>query len=689
MHAVDWTIVLVMLSVLAAIAIGGRMLMKDVAGYLAAGRSAGRYLLTVSATASMVGAISIIGFFEQNQEAGFVLQWWEPLVSVAMVLAMLTGWVIYRFRQTRCLTLAEFFERRYSRRFRIFAGLVAFASGMLNFGIFPSVGARFFLYFCGLPDVVVVAGVEVSLFVTIMIILLATSLAIVLLGGQVCVLLTDFLQGAFTNVSFVVLTVFMLWLVDWSQVAEVLMSTEPGVSKVNPFDTSDVQDFNYKYFLIGLIGYLYARMAWQGTQAYNASARSAHEAKMGAVLYIWNDIGKMLFTTVVPVLVFVLLHHADWGRVQVGVQETAGLIESDQIRSQMLVPMTLREVLPVGLRGMMAAMMLGAFISTHTTYMHSWSSIFIQDVVLPLRSKKSGLSQRAQLRLLRGAACGVAMFALIFSTFVLHVEAVLLYFAATGAIFVGWSGAVIIGGLYWRYGTARSAWVAAIAGILLVVAGLVLQQANQVWRDDGVAFFGLLNWLGQTRAESLAASVEHALPNGQQLWGWAMVVCSVLYVAAAFPFRRRFDLDRLLHRGAYRDDRAPAATPAAPSRWSAALRMVGVTEEFTRRDRWLYVVTIAFNGAWIGVLAIGSAFVGWHVLVQDGNVRDLDSAWIRFWQIKIWIMVAVSATVTVWLMIGGFRNVIQLLRALRLRDVSEHDTGIVSEQPSNFDEDHA
>jgi SSS family solute:Na+ symporter len=77
------------------------------------------------------------------------MSWWGLTMSVIVLLVTVSGWVIYRFRQTRCLTLAEFFERRYSRRFRVFAGLIVFLAGLLNFGIFPSVGARFFIHFCG------------------------------------------------------------------------------------------------------------------------------------------------------------------------------------------------------------------------------------------------------------------------------------------------------------------------------------------------------------------------------------------------------------------------------------------------------------------------------------------------------------------------------------------------------------
>jgi len=39
------------------------------------------------------------------------------------LLMTLTGWVVYRFREMRSLTLAQFFEMRYSRNFRVFAGM--------------------------------------------------------------------------------------------------------------------------------------------------------------------------------------------------------------------------------------------------------------------------------------------------------------------------------------------------------------------------------------------------------------------------------------------------------------------------------------------------------------------------------------------------------------------------------------
>ena len=152
MLTIDWLIILAVLLVLTVAAVRTRRYASSVAGFLAAERCGGRYLITVANNAAMVGVISLVWFFEQNFDVGFTTMWWQLMEGPALVVMALSGWVYYRYRQTRALTLAQFLEARYGRGFRVLAGLVAFAAGIINFGIFPAVGARFFIAMWGLPE---------------------------------------------------------------------------------------------------------------------------------------------------------------------------------------------------------------------------------------------------------------------------------------------------------------------------------------------------------------------------------------------------------------------------------------------------------------------------------------------------------------------------------------------------------
>jgi len=459
----DWAIVVAVYVILIAGVLYSKRYMRSVADFLAAGRTAGRYLISVSAGIAGIGAITIVGNLEMNFEAGFAMSWWGLSMGLVLLVLAVSGWVIYRFRSTRSLTLPEFFERRYSRNFRIASGAVCFVSGLINFAIFPSVGARFFIYFVGLPEEFTVFGTTFETFPVTMFVLLATSLWFVFAGGQVTVIFTDFLQGLFANVVFIVIPVYLLLVVGWDRLASVLVDQPPGKSLVNPFDTAYIPDFNFGYFLIGVFGILLRGLGWQGEQAYNVSATSAHEAKMGGVLAMWRGMPMGLMMLLVPILAAVVMQHPDFTSTANAVTEQLGGIEHVAVQKQLQTPLVLTRLLPAGLMGMLAAMMLAAFISTHDTYLHSWGSIFIQDVVMPFRAEP--LDPRTHLMVLRFSYFGVALFAFYFSWHYVPAEAILLFFAITGAIFAGWAGIVTIGGLYWRWGNTWGAWAALSVGV--------------------------------------------------------------------------------------------------------------------------------------------------------------------------------------------------------------------------------
>ena len=659
----DWLIVVVMLAVMIAGVLFSRGYVRSVADFLAAGRTAGRYLLSVAGGIAGLGAISIVRDLEMNYIAGFSMAWWGLDMALVVMLVTVSGWVIYRFRQTRCLTLAEFFERRYSRRFRVFAGIIVFVAGTVNFGIFPAVGARFFIHFCGIPEAVSILGITISMFPVVMILLLGIALFFVFTGGHIAVIITDFLQGLFVNVIFLVIVVYLLSVVSFDDLFSTLRTVpEKGASLVNPFKTSHIEDFNFWFHLIGLIGFLYAAMSWQGTQAYNVSAKSAHEAKMGGVLGMWRGFPQGIFLLLVPMLIYTVMHHVSYTADGAVVSEALsgvgeGLPERAQetVQNQMRGPLALAYLLPAGLVGAFAAVMLAAFVSTHDTYLHSWGSVFVQDIVMPLRKKP--LTPKQHMLFLRLAIVGVAVVIFFWSMFFQQSEAIALYFAITGAIFAGGSGAVIIGGLYTRWGTTRAAWGALLTGSSLAVGRIVLRIPDReavAGIGDGFVTDGLL-WFYDL--------------NGQECWGLTMGVAVVVYVVFSFVGKRqRFDLDRLLHRGEYEVfDETQAVKAPASKGW----RLLGMGREFTKGDQALYLVTYAWTGIWTLVFVVGT--------IYNLNHDVSDSSWVSYWRTFVLIQIGMSAIVIVWFTIGGAYDLREMFRLLRSRQRDSADDGFVRE----------
>ena len=192
---IDWLIVALVLAGMIYSVSMTKGLMKSVTDFLSAGRTAGRYVLSVSSGVAGLGAISIVMFMEMGFVAGFALSWWGLSQGIIILAITMSGWVIYRFRMTRSLTLAQFFEKRYSRNFRIFAGIIAFFAGIINFGIFPAVGAQFFINYCGLPE----SFLGIPMYPLVMILLLGVALYFVYTGGQIAVIIADFFQGVFVT----------------------------------------------------------------------------------------------------------------------------------------------------------------------------------------------------------------------------------------------------------------------------------------------------------------------------------------------------------------------------------------------------------------------------------------------------------------------------------------------------------
>src|SRR5262245_24821143 len=167
MHLIDWLIVGVLLVTLFVAALSTARYTTSVSSFLAASRCGRRYLIAMALAMAGTGVTTLVYWFQIYYEAGFPAYWWSSLTEPALIVIALSGWIVYRYRQTRAMTLAQFFEMRYSRNFRVFAGFIAFVSGIINFGIYPAVGSRFLIALAGLPHSLSIAGLQVSTFIAL------------------------------------------------------------------------------------------------------------------------------------------------------------------------------------------------------------------------------------------------------------------------------------------------------------------------------------------------------------------------------------------------------------------------------------------------------------------------------------------------------------------------------------------
>jgi SSS family solute:Na+ symporter len=272
--------------------------------------------------------------------------------------------------------------------------------------------------------------------------------------------------------------------------------------------------------------------------------------------------------------------------------------------------------------GVFASILLLGIFGGDSTHLHSWSGIFVQDLIVPLR--KRPLTPKGHIRVLRLAIIGVALFAFCFGALFQQTEYIFMWWAVTQAIFVGGAGAAIIGGLYWKKGTAPAAYAAMIAGVVLSLGGIVLRQIYPDFPLNGVeiAFYGMF------------------------------AAVAIYVVVSLLTCKEDHDMDRLLHRGRYavKTDLPEAESEPRPP---LIIRIIGIGKEFTKWDKVIAVGLFAWTMIWVVVLIIGSAWNAFFPLS--------DEFWASYWHfVGIGIPVFLCFVTAIWFTSGGVRDIRQL-----------------------------
>jgi len=648
----DWTVIGVLVALLVWAAIYSKRLTRSVSDYLAANRCAGRYLLTLADGMAGFGVVSLVARFEQFYEAGFGAFWWTMILTPLYTIAALSGWVAYRYRETRALTMAELFERRYSRRFRVFAGSLCWISGLFNYGIFPMVTTNLLINLFGFEESFLLMGFSVSTRAVMMLGLLSVAVYLALAGGMITIMVTDFIQSQALFVALLATGAVMVFNFDWEVVSEGLLSAPSGRSRINPFDQELLNSFNLFFFSVIAFKVFYNSLGWQGGQGYFAAARTPHEFRMSRILGEWRNGVITLVMLIVPICAFVFFSHPEFAAGAAEVSHSLEGITEERLISQFAAPAMLIYLLPPGLLGLFTVALIFAAVSTDDTQLHSWGSILIQDIVMPLRKKK--FTPEMHMKALRWAVIGVAVFAFFWSMYFPLRDHVMMYMLATGTIYLGGSGAVIIGGLYWRRSTTAGAWCAMTVGAVVGLVGILAQ-----------AFWPSLTMFHGWREVFPYSGVQIGLTS---------------YVASVFIFvtvslltcKEPFNLEKLLNRGPYavkEDVTESAKKQLAVPVWQ---RRMGVNTNFTRGDKIIYFSQISWTSFWLLAFITGT--------VIGVTVGISNHAWLGWWRFVLALSMSVGVVTIVWFMIGGIRDFRDLVRRLKAERPDETDDGWVSEE---------
>lgn len=744
---IDWCITIIPMAALIWMAFYSRRYARGVVDYLAAGRIAGRYVISVGDLTAGLSVITLVAGCEQNYQTGFAVGFWGAITAPVGVFIALTGYCMYRWRETRCLSMGQFLEMRYgSKFFRVFCATLRTIAEMVTNAIGPAIATNFFIYYLGLPHKIMICGVNLPCYAIIVALCLILALMFILPGGRISLLITDCVQGLLCYPVFVVIVGYIILNFSWTyDIAPVMWNRVPGQSFMNPYDVSELRDFNIFALIVSLCGSVLNRAGWIGNDTSGA-AKTPHEQKMAGVLGSWRNgfSWMMILLLAIVVIVFMTSPHFvgknrfDTNSTEIRQELSAKVLEEaipndealrakiiakvkevpsrvtqeyidspnsqqknldtpyfDTVRQelgdtpegryqfqkfrslyqQMMMPTVVAKIFPVGMLGLFCLLMVMLLISTDDSRIFNASSTLMQDVILPMF--KGHLPQAKHLLYLRLMTIGVAVFFLIVSLFFAQLDYINMFTTIMCSLWLGGAGPIMVFGLYSRFGNLTGAWCAIIFGSGTSLAGLILQRT---WALTVYPFLEKMGWVEGLNNFLVTVSspfnpwIEWSMDpvkfpiNSFEIYFISMILSVGGYVIGSYLTYKPYDLDKLLHRGKYADGPEPVK-----EKWTLRnifSKIIGITPEYTRGDR-IIAYSVFFYSV---VYSVGIIFFG--IVIWNAIWPWPHSWWtVKFFITTLLIPGIVGVISTVWFMIGGSIDAIQLFRDLKKRVEDPNDNG--------------
>ncbi len=757
MSWIDWLIVIVPITLVVGLAWYAKRYARGVVDYLAAGRLAGRYVICVGDVVAGLSVITLVAGVERNYQTGYGVGFWNLILAPVGIVLALTGFCNYRWRQTRCLSKGQFIELRYgSKSFRIITAAISSIAEAVTNAIGPAIAANFFIYYLDLPRWIHIFGFSVPTYGVLVTICLVLALLIIWPAGRVSLLITDCCQGLLSYPIFVLIVGFIFLNFSWGMdIAPVMADRASGQSFIDPYDISQLRDFNLFALVVSLTSTIMNRASWIGNDTSN-TGRTPHEQKMAGILGSWRNGMAYVMILVVAVMIISFMNSANFSgtntrfntnnneiRKVLSVKVMEQVVEDPVRRSeinakvkalpykshvvgvdkplaqydtldratqsnldapyfdlvrqelgdtpqgraqfqeyrtlyqQMIMPTVLHEIFPVGLMGIFCLLMVMMLISTDDSRIFNAAGCIFQDIILPFC--KEHLAPKRHISLLRITTLGVTLFFFVVSIFFRQMDYINMFTTIMCAFWTGGAGPIMIFGLYTRFGNLTGAWCSLIFGSGTSLVGLCLQRN---WAETVYPWIERHGWVGNVDAalRTLSGPFEPYILwrmdpvkfpiNSFEIYFISMMLAISTYIIGSFLTYKPYNLDKLLHRGAYSD--SPEVKPEPWSMRTIFSKLICITPEYSTGDKviaWsVFIYTFVYQ--------ILISFV--LVTVWNAIARWPKEWWNTYFLITSLIVpVIIGLISTVWFFWGGLVDGRRLFKDLAKRKEDPLDNGQV------------
>ena len=451
----DWFVLLVFFGILGYIIYWVINQKQDTSEeYFLAGRNLGWFVIGASIFASNIGSEHIVGLAGTAANSGMVMGHYELHSWIILLL----GWFFVPFYlNSTVFTMPEFLEKRFSENSRWLLTIITLVSYVLTkVSVTVYAGAVVFETLMG-----------IEFWSGALLIVLITG-CYTIFGGLRAVIFTDALQAFVLIIGSITISIIGLTKIGgWGNLVS---SIEP--SRFNMFLPADHPEFPWvgMVFAPPIIGIWY----WCTDQYIVQrvlSASDIHQARKGTIFAGYLKL-LPIFMFFIPGLIAYAMSKS--GQMSYG--------SSDQV-----FPTLVRELLPTGMRGLVAGGLLAALMSSLSSVFNSCSTLFTMDIYKKLNPDAS----EKKLVLVGRIATGVVVLSgILWIPFMKAVSGggLYTYLQSVQAYIAPPIASVFLLGLFWSRVNAKGAFTALVSGFGAGMIRLGLEINKNSLDTNGVLY---------------------------------------------------------------------------------------------------------------------------------------------------------------------------------------------------------